>query len=187
MRGLPLREKLHYVVDKAQYGPVRIKSQLWQMIYRSYQNLGRKLPRALRDVQEFNWLAARDYVPQQYDGRVTLFWASSDLRAKLDLIAGWQLLAQGGMEVQEIPGTHLNIIKEPHVAELANKLNESLTRAQERHLRIEKPPSIDSITEPLVVASGSISREDSKPQAIVETRHEVAAPSSDQALVTEAI
>jgi thioesterase domain-containing protein len=130
MQRLPLQEKLLYVVDKARYGPTRIKSQVWRTIYRSYKNLSGALPRALCDVQEFNWLAAHDYVPQIYDGRVTLLWASGDLRGSFDLVAGWRALAEGGMEVREIPGTHLNIIKEPHVAELALKLNESLVRAQ---------------------------------------------------------
>jgi len=130
IRGLSLHEKLSYVIDKAQYGPIKLRSKVWQTIYRSYESFGRALPRALRDVQEFNWLAARDYVPGLYDGRVTLFWASRDLRASFDLVEGWRVLAEGGMEVQEIPGTHLNIIKEPHVAELALKLGESLAFSQ---------------------------------------------------------
>jgi thioesterase domain-containing protein/acyl carrier protein len=130
VRSLPLREKLSYLAGKAQYAPIKFKSKVWQTIYRSYENLGRALPRVLRDVQEFNWLAARDYVPQMYDGKVTLFWASRDLRAKFDLIAGWRELAEGGMDVLEIPGTHLDIIKQPHVAELAKKLDESLAGAQ---------------------------------------------------------
>jgi len=134
LRGLSLHEKLLYLVDKAQYGPIKIKSRAWQTIYRSYQKAGRALPRALRDVQEFNWLAARNYVPGLYDGKVTLFWASKDLRASFDLVAGWRVLAKGGMEVHEIPGTHLDIIKEPHVSDLAAKLRGCLenTRTQTR-------------------------------------------------------
>jgi thioesterase domain-containing protein/acyl carrier protein len=130
LRGLSLHEKLLYLIDKAQYGPIKIKSRAWQTIYRSYQKAGRALPRALRDVQEFNWLAARNYVPDLYDGKVTLFWASKDLRASFDLVAGWRVLAKGGMEVHEIPGTHLDIIKEPHVSELAAKLRSCLENAQ---------------------------------------------------------
>jgi aspartate racemase len=130
LRGLSLHERLLYLIDKAQYGPIKIKSRAWQTIYRSYQKAGRALPRALRDVQEFNWLAARNYVPGLYDGKVTLFWASKDLRASFDLVAGWRVLAESGMEVHEIPGTHLDIIKEPHVSELAAKLRSCLENAQ---------------------------------------------------------
>ena len=129
LRSLPLAKKLSYVRSKAGFGVLRLKSMAWRMIYRSYDNLGRDLPRLLRDVEEFNWLAARNYVPQVYDGQVTLFWASSDLRASYDLVSGWNILAQRGMELHEIPGNHLNIIKEPHVTVLAKKLNECLQRA----------------------------------------------------------
>jgi thioesterase domain-containing protein/acyl carrier protein len=136
LRGLSLQKKLLYVMDKSRYGALKLKSKLWRTIYRSYGNLGRALPRTLRHVQEFNWLAAHTYVPQLYDGRVTLFWASSDLRASFDLVEGWRVLAPRGVEVQEISGTHLNIIKEPHVAELALKLGESLARVQGRYPRV---------------------------------------------------
>ena len=136
LRGLSLQKKLLYVMDKSRYGALKLKSKLWRTIYRSYGNLGRALPRTLRHVQEFNWLAAHTYVPQLYDGRVTLFWASTDLRASFDLVEGWRVLAPRGVEVQEISGTHLNIIKEPHVAELALKLGESLARVQRRYPRV---------------------------------------------------
>ena len=108
------------------------QSSLWRMIFRSYQNLGRDLPDTLRDVEEFNWLAARNFVPKLYDGRATLFWASNDLRAKFDLIEGWQTLARA-VDIHEVPGTHLDIIKEPYVAELAAKLRSSLALSPDSH------------------------------------------------------
>ncbi|HBB98647.1 MAG TPA: non-ribosomal peptide synthetase [Blastocatellia bacterium] len=145
VRNLPWQEKPGYVISKLQYGPVRIKSKVWRTIYQSYQNLGRDLPPALRDVEEFNWLAAWKYRPKVYDGRVTLFWASNDLNAKFDLIEGWQTLARDGMELHEIPGTHLDMIKEPHVSELARVLNDCLLKAQKTA----------NVTEPRAVASGS--------------------------------
>jgi thioesterase domain-containing protein len=132
MRTLPLTEKFGYLIDKSQYLPIRIKSRIWRTIYRSYQSLGQEVPRALRDVEEFNWLAAREYTPHFYDGQITLFWASKDLRAKFDLLEGWQSLALGGMEVHEVPGTHLDMIKEPHVEELAKKVDQCLLRAQQK-------------------------------------------------------
>jgi hypothetical protein len=78
----------------------------------------------------FNWMAARDHIPNFFDGQVTLFWASKDLRAKFDMVEGWQSLARGGIDLREVPGTHLDLIKEPHVGELAKQLNECLLDAQ---------------------------------------------------------
>ena len=43
------------------------------------------------------------------------------------------------MEVHEVPGTHLDMIKEPHVEELAKKVDECLRKAQTGHCRITLP------------------------------------------------
>src|SRR6266480_8059393 len=45
-------------------------------------------------------------------------------------VEGWRALADNGIEVHEIPGSHLDIVKEPHVGELAKKLGSCLERAQ---------------------------------------------------------
>jgi amino acid adenylation domain-containing protein len=130
LRSLQVKDKLAYLAKKARFAPSKIKSQLWRRVYRAYENLGKPLPKTLRDIKEFNSLAVRSYVPKVYDGRVTLFWASKDLRTSKDLVEGWRALAGGGLEVHEIPGTHLDIIKEPHVGELAAKLRTCLDTAQ---------------------------------------------------------
>jgi thioesterase domain-containing protein len=130
LRGMSLRDKLSYLTGKSQYARVRIKSKLWRAIYRWHKRSGREIPPTIRNIEEFNWLAAREFVPHVYDGPVTLFWASSDLRAKFDMLDGWQTLAPGGLTVHEIPGTHLDIIKEPHVEQLALGLKGCLQREQ---------------------------------------------------------
>jgi aspartate racemase len=117
-------------MNKARFAPRKMKSQVWRRVYSSCEKVGRPLPRMLKDIKEFNSLAVRAYTPKVYDGPVTLFWASADLRTSLDLVEGWRALAGGGIEVHEIPGSHLDIIKEPHVGELANKLNACLARAR---------------------------------------------------------
>jgi amino acid adenylation domain-containing protein len=130
LRSLSLRDKLLYLLAKSKFAPRKMKSHVWRRVYSSFENLGRPLPRALQDIKELNSLAVREYVPQVYDGHVTLFWASTDLRASVDFVEGWRALAGGGIEVHEIPGSHLDIIKEPHVQELARKLSSCLARAQ---------------------------------------------------------
>ena len=130
IQGLSVNDGLAYVVDKARFAPRKLKSQVWRRVYSSYEKLDRPLPHTFRDVKEFNSLAVREYAPQIYDGCVTLFWASGDLRTSIDLVAGWRALAGGGIEVHEIPGSHLDIVKEPHVQELAEKLSGRLEAAQ---------------------------------------------------------
>jgi len=130
LRSLSVNEGLSYLIKKAKFAPRKLKSQVWRRVYQWYENLGRPLPRMLKDVKEFNSLAVRNYVPRIYDGPVTLFWASEDLRTSIDLVEGWRALAGGGIEVHEIPGSHLDIVKEPHVGELASKLSACLESAR---------------------------------------------------------
>jgi amino acid adenylation domain-containing protein len=128
LQGLSVDEGISYLVKKARFAPRKMKSQVWRRIYQSYENFGRPLPRMLNDIKEINSLAVREYVPQVYDGKVTLFWASEDLRTSIDLVEGWRVLAGCGIEVHEIPGSHLDIVKEPHVGELATKLSSCFDR-----------------------------------------------------------
>jgi thioesterase domain-containing protein len=130
LQSLSVNQGVAYLVKKARFAPRKMKSKVWRRVYQSYGNLGRPLPQMLKDVTEFNSLAVREYVPQVYDGRVTLFWASEDLRTSVDLVEGWRVLAGGGMEVHEVPGSHLDIVKEPHVDVLARKLRRCLDQAK---------------------------------------------------------
>lgn len=131
LSSLSLSDKVSYLVAKSKFAPRKMKSHVWRRVYSSFANVGRPLPRALQDIKELNSLAVREYVPQVYDGHVTLFWASSDLRASVDFVEGWRALAGGGIDVKEIPGSHLDIVKEPHVQELASKLKSCLEWAHD--------------------------------------------------------
>ena len=76
-------------------------------------------------------MAARNYVPRIYPGRVALFWASGDLTTSFDLLDGWRTLAAGGVDVHEISGNHINIINEPHVSVLADELQTCLDQVEQ--------------------------------------------------------
>jgi amino acid adenylation domain-containing protein len=127
---LSAKGKLLYLLAKSKFAPRKLKSQLWRRVSNTFENMGRPLPSVLQDIQELNSRAVREYVPQNYDGKVTLFWASSELRASADLVEGWRALVGPGLKVHEISGTHLDIVKEPFVGELAEKLSRSLERAR---------------------------------------------------------
>jgi amino acid adenylation domain-containing protein len=79
--------------------------------------------------------AARAYTPQRFEGRVILFRPSDghggEGRAleggeSFEPTLGWGRLAAGGVEVYTVPGTHLGMIQEPHVADLAAHLKRVL-------------------------------------------------------------
>jgi hypothetical protein len=71
----------------------------------------------------------REYRPQVYPGRLTLFLADEQPMGYYDPQLGWGGLAAGGLEIQTVPGDHESIVKEPHVQVLATKLRACLCRA----------------------------------------------------------
>lgn len=123
--------KLRYVADKLQYVPAKTRHKVYRRAYKFYQRVGRPLPSVLKNIEEINFAAVKDYVPQVYPGRATLFLASDDLTAAYDVETGWQGLAAGGLEKIEISGNHLDIVKEPHVRTLAEKLRICLDRTHQ--------------------------------------------------------
>jgi aspartate racemase len=130
LRRLGLAEKFAYVFGKLKYAPEKTKHKLYRRAYKIYQKVGRPLPPALKNIEEINFAAVKDYVPRTFAGDVTLFLAT-DLTADYDLRDGWRELVDGRIEAHEITGNHINIIKEPHVRVLAEKLRGCLDRAQE--------------------------------------------------------
>jgi aspartate racemase len=95
------------------------------IFYRIYLRYLRRSPQDLRllDVAGANNQAAKSYVPQVYPGRLTLFRAT-DKAAGFgnDLDMGWGELATGGVEIYDISGSHTEIMEEPQLGHVAEKL-----------------------------------------------------------------
>lgn len=97
---------------------------LWRML---------TLPRALRDVFQANSRAAGHYRLRPYTGQTTLFRASEQSpRNTDDPYAAWHDLLPGGLEIQDIPGSHNGILMEPEVAILAERLKSCVDTALTR-------------------------------------------------------
>ena len=47
-----------------------------------------------------------------------------------DYTEGWSALAAGGLELHRVPGTHFTMMREPHVAQLAEQLRSFLAKAE---------------------------------------------------------
>ena len=135
LRQLGAREKVGYLLNKLRYAPEKIKHKLYRRAYRVYKRVGRPLPPVLKNIEEINFTAVKDYVPQTYAGDATLFLAK-DLTADYDLHDGWRELVEGRIDTIEIPGNHINIIKGAHVRALAEKLSKCLEQSED-HSRKE--------------------------------------------------
>jgi thioesterase domain-containing protein/acyl carrier protein len=125
------KEKVAYVVKGAKNWITRIMNRIMKITCKFYLGIGRPLPPALRNfyIREINKRAYRDYVVTRvYLGRVTLFQASA--RVTKDPMLSWGKVAAGGVEVHVVPSNHSDILYEPNVRGLAEKLRVCLNKAQ---------------------------------------------------------
>jgi thioesterase domain-containing protein len=85
----------------------------------------------LIDLCKSDFRASRNYVLHRYPGRVTLFKASDDLSGNLlDATLGWSDWADGGVDVQLVPGNHATMVYKPNVETLATKLAVCIAKVQ---------------------------------------------------------
>jgi amino acid adenylation domain-containing protein len=88
----------------------------------------------LLHVHKLNVRAERAYVPAAYPGRVVLFRAGEkDPLAPSGLDWGWERVA-AEVEVRVVPGTHMTMVREPHVGPLADLLKSCLSRSSSADL-----------------------------------------------------
>jgi thioesterase domain-containing protein len=130
LRSLSATGKLHYVQTKLHYAPDKAKHKIYRRAYKLYKKFGKPLPQVLQNIEQINFSAVKDYEPHIYSGDLTLFLAT-DLTADYDSKDGWRELVKGRIDTHEIPGNHLNIIKEPGVRMLAEKLHTAIEQARQ--------------------------------------------------------
>jgi acyl transferase domain-containing protein/thioesterase domain-containing protein len=100
-----------------------------RIIYSACGALGFPVPKLLQRAQDVNWFALARYTARQYPGRIVLFRAEKGVGALDDRYGdklGWDGLAQEGVEVHTIPGSHLDLMREPNVRILARALDACL-------------------------------------------------------------
>ncbi len=129
LRGLRLREKADYLHKKADYKKRKLTTLRWQVARLTASDTTAS---TLHDVEEFNYQAARQYVPAPYPGRVTFIYAQEEVSTP-ENIFGWETLALGGVEAVAAPGNHQSMIKAPHVHHLAEQLKARLTQTNKHH------------------------------------------------------
>ena len=84
------------------------------------------------EVFKNNLKAMWEYRPGPYPGRITLFASEQQpesVEIARDPMLGWGAWAKDGVEVHRIPGRHLDIIKEPNVRTLAERLHRCILEA----------------------------------------------------------
>lgn len=101
-----------------------------QLAFKISLRFGSRLPRPFRNPRAVHQLANRNYEPRAYPGRMTLFRSKQfGEKSAGNQYLGWERVAGGGVELHEVPSTHLAITEEPYVRDLAAQLRTCLDRA----------------------------------------------------------
>jgi thioesterase domain-containing protein len=73
-----------------------------------------------------NGQATYRYTPQNYPNQITLFKAAEQADyLRPDPTLGWSQLASH-VQIHQVPGNHLSMLKQPHVQTLAQQLQQYL-------------------------------------------------------------
>lgn len=86
------------------------------------------LPAFLKNTHEINAVAARNYRPRPFSGKLTLFRASKQTNVNIPSDNGWSSIFEEGIEIHEIPGDHWQVLSEPGIDVLAKTIHSCLSR-----------------------------------------------------------
>ena len=91
-------------------------------------------PENQQRIAEINHRAGDLYITQPYGGQVTFFCArllgvNHALFGPVDPHSGWDKLARGGVVVHSVAGSHVGLLTNPYVSDLAAQLNDVIRSA----------------------------------------------------------
>ncbi|HZH78419.1 MAG TPA: amino acid adenylation domain-containing protein, partial [Archangium sp.] len=110
---MPREARLQHFYEEHQ----KANSPLAQVGFERVNNLYR--------VFEYTARAWVSYRPQPYTGRLTLLRATEDMAGKpVQAEHGWEPIATGGLDIREVSGNHMSIMRRPRLGDLVRLLEE---------------------------------------------------------------
>jgi hypothetical protein len=123
----------------------------------------RSVPSFMKSTDDITWVAAINYKARPWPGPLTLFRTAVQPDPRLPMDLGWTPLAQGGIELYELPGDHDLVFLEPNVQVLAAQLRSRLERSDTAEVPLKEPAGFadelvlhQSVAQPVPVAPVSI-------------------------------
>lgn len=133
-------EQLTYLLTRVRNLKTHVQMSFWNLARRIFTYIGRPLPSylQLRDLRLICYQAGRDYLPEVYQGRVTIFLSEKAPETPSeDPRVGWTKLAVGGSELHFFTGGHETMLLEPHLRVVAKKLKLCLEKTQATELQTQ--------------------------------------------------
>ena len=90
--------------DGLSYAAAKLRARGLRTIYTICAKIRRPIPRVFQSAADINWFAAVHYTPQAFPGRIVILTATDTISAGRATDSTWNRLAQGGVEIREIPG-----------------------------------------------------------------------------------
>ena len=117
------RDRIGYLQERSTYVQAWIVKTSYRTAFKLSHRFGWRMPAFLNDVKEANWIAADYFTPRTYAGQIVLFRCQNRLDTDPpDSSRIWGRMAQGGVVIQECPGDHNSMLREPGVALLAEQI-----------------------------------------------------------------
>ena len=136
-----LRRLLHWVYAALHEPRTVLPRYLRKVVARAGPGtLDPALPALERERHIAMWEANGAYRPRDYAGAATLFRAQIRAVNLTDGVAAWRKVVRGGLNVEHVPGGHGDVVHEPNVGVLAERLSVRL---------------LDSAADPLPVTTTS--------------------------------
>ena len=134
LRG-SLRERLAYLWRHVGYRTTKTRISLMKAVGNICFLVGRPIPSFMKDfyvnvfIPAINTRAEKKYRPSIYHGKITFFQATAEVAR--DPTTFWGELTSAGIEVHMVPAAHMDILVDPNVKVLAEKLDAALEKAQQ--------------------------------------------------------
>jgi len=106
----------------------KLRTNYKWLLCKASLTVGWRLPASVRSyyIVEVHKVARKAYKPRVFLGRAVYFKSTN--RSSYDRDS-WQNLMRDGMEVYEVPGDHLDLIKRENVSAWAGRLGSCITKA----------------------------------------------------------
>jgi acetoacetyl-CoA synthetase len=80
----------------------------------------------MRRLENAGWAAFDAYRPEPYPGTATFFRVEHPREDQGDPLPVWRRMVRGGLTVENVPGSHADVVAEPNVRVLAEKVSAHL-------------------------------------------------------------
>ncbi len=117
------QDRIGYLQERSTFVQAWLTKTAYRTAFKLSHRYGMRIPSFFGDVKEANWIASDYFSPEPYEGQIVLFRCVNRLDTDPpDSSRIWQRMARGGVVIQDCPGDHNSMLREPNVGILAGQI-----------------------------------------------------------------